>query len=334
MKLKFYWLAPIVFITLFSCNEQDKTKRPAGDQLDTIIALKKSLPYTEQDSIALLQLTKKLYEWNETDNNDDFFSPLQRTETDTVYASLDMNFHKQKLGEMRSSGLFTEGFIKNYNKIALLIDNGMRDGSLKWNIGEMPPFGNGANPWCNCQDQRDDFLSKLYIMHLQADNGGLFYNWADGSGGTPYNIKALKEGKQWKINYMEGFDYNSFERRIEEGKGLTGKWGNEMVVLNIGETTLAFEYHGQCVYFYPLKKISNTEFEMIWARDMDCKFDNGTKETFGIKETPQLGKPFAKFTLKNKTLHVEYYYKEWVRKYSEQVQSGVFSENYKRNNQL
>ena len=129
---------------------------------------------------------------------------------------------------------------------------------------------------------------------------------------------------------MEGFDYVSFERRIKEQNAFTGKWKNEMVSLSIGDSSLAFEYHGQCVYFYPFRKISNTEFEMIWARDMDCKFDNGTKETFGLKKIPQLGQPFAKFTLKNKTLFVEYYYKEWVKKYTEQVQDKVFTEKYTR----
>ena len=333
MNMKFFWLAPAIFTMLLSCNESDKTKRAAGEQQskpDTVVAQQPSMPYSAQDSIALLQLTKNLYKWNQTDHNDDFFSPLQKAETDTVYAGLDMKLHGQKLRDMRSSGLFTEGFIANYHKIALLIDAGLKDGSLKWVIGELPPFGDRTNPWCNCQDFANDFINKLYIMHLQPENGGVFYNWGDGGGGTPYNIKALKEGKQWKINFMEGFDYGSFERRIKEQNAFTGKWKNEMVSLSIGDSSLAFEYHGQCVYFYPVRKISNTEFEMIWARDMDCKFDNGTKETFGLKKIPQLGQPFAKFTLKNKTLFVEYYYKEWVEKYTEQVQDKVFTEKYTR----
>jgi hypothetical protein len=216
MNMKFCWLSLTILITLLSCNESDKSKRPAVDQQvkqDTVVAIKKSVFYSPEDSIALLELTKSLYKWNQINNNDDFFNPLQRKETDTAYLGLDMNWHMQKLREMKHSDLFTESFISNYNKIALLIDAELKDGSLKWNIGELPPFGNGANLWCDCQDFADDFLNKLYIMHLQPEKGGIFYNWADGSGGTPYNIKALKVGKKWKINYMEGFDYGSFERQ-------------------------------------------------------------------------------------------------------------------------
>lgn len=333
MEMKFCWLASFILIVISSCNEKGKSKQPASPQqvkLDSVVVPQKSMSYSAQDSVALLKLTKDLYQWNQTGNNDDFFSPLQKETTDTVYAGLDMNLHKQKLEAIKRSGLFTETFISNYNKIALLIDANMKDGTLQWIIGELPPFGNGTNPWCNCQDVPDDFLRKLYIMHLQAEDKGIFYNWGDGSGGTPYNIKAVKENNQWKINYMEGFDYDSFVRGIQEQIGFTGKWQNDMVVLNIGESSLAFEYHGQCVYFYPVKKISDTEFEMIWARDMDCKFDNGTRETFGLKKVPQIGKPFAKFILKDKTLYAEYYYKEWVEKYTKQVQDHVFTIKYVR----
>lgn len=289
------------------------------------------MPYSSQDSIALLQLTKNLYKWNQRDDNDDYFSPLLKEKNDTAYVGFDMKLHKQKLQKIRGSGLFSETFISSYNKIAMTIDAKMKDGTLRWKTGELPPFGNGANLWCNCQDVPDDFLSKLYIMHLREEKDGIFYNWAWGED-IVYNLKALKENNQWKISEMEGFDYNSLVSTFQNQNDFTGKWANGMVTLNIGETSLAFEYHGQCVYFYPIKKISNTEFEMIWARDMDCKFDNGTKETFGLKETPKPGKPFAKFNIKKGTLYAEYYYAEWVKRYTAQIQENVFTPEYSRKN--
>lgn len=106
------------------------------------------------------------------------------------------------------------------------------------------------------------------------------------------------------------------------------KWTNTKATLHIIEKGLAFEYHGQCMYFYPIKKISANEFEMIWSKNMDCSFDNGTNNTFNLKDFPTIGKPFAKFKLKNDILYAEYYYKDWVKKYTEQVSENVFTSKY------
>jgi len=330
-EIKSLALTTIIIIILGGCNPNSTSKHTAP-QKDTATAQKKATPYSFQDSIALLQLTKKLYQWNQIDDNDDYFSPLQKDKSDTVYFGLDMKLHQQKLKKLRISGLFSETFISNYNKIAMAIDEKMKDSTLQWKIGELPPFGNDANLWCNCQDVPDDFLGKLYIMHLKEEKDGIFYNCAWGDG-MVYNLKAVKVNNQWKISKMEGFDYNSLAGTFQKQNDFTGKWANKMVTLNIGETSLAFEYHGQCVYFYPVKKISDTEFEMIWARDADCKFDNGTKETFGLTAVPKLGKPFAKFTIKNGVLYAEYYYAEWVKRYTAQVQNNVFTPEYSRKNE-
>jgi hypothetical protein len=103
--------------------------------------------------------------------------------------------------------------------------------------------------------------------------------------------------------------------------------------LHITNEGLAFEYHGQCMYFYPIRKINDNEFEMIWAREMDCKFDNGTDNTFGLKKVPIIGKPFVKFKLKNNILYAEYYYNDWVKNYTEKVQEDVFTVKYFRKNE-
>eukprot|EP01133_Synstelium_polycarpum_P011792 gene11792-13752_t len=307
-----------------------KWKALAIQPQEKTVATKNTVLNSEQDSITLLQLTKQVHQWSQ--NNDNDFIPLQKATSDTAYAGLDMTLQQQRLDGLRRTGLFAESFISNYNKIALAIDSKMKDGSLQWNIGDLPPFGNGTNPWCNCQDVPANFLNKIWIMRLNVKGNTASYAWAWGNG-TGGDIKAVKENNQWKVMYMDGFDQQKFIDNLQSTNDFTGKWKNEMVVLNIGKTSMAFEYHGQCVYFYPIKKISDTEFEMIWARDMDCKFDNGTNETFGLTKVPQSGKPFAKFSLKNKVLYVRYYYKEWVEKYTKQVQDKVFTPEYLRKNE-
>ena len=77
------------------------------------------------------------------------------------------------------------------------------------------------------------------------------------------------------------------------------------------------------MYFYPIKKINENEFEMIWIKDMDCSFDNGVNKTFGLKKVPEIGKPFAKYKLKNNIL---------LQRLGKKVQKDVFVDKYYRKN--
>lgn len=304
-------------------NSQKKENKTDADTTNITI---------KNDSIALVELTKKLLKWAEKDSEGDF-NPLKNKSTDSIYSEIDIPLHKKRLKELKNTNLFSKDFIANYDKIALKINSEFKNGTLKWNVGELPPFGFGASPWCSCQDFPDDFLNKTRIKYLEINNNTANYDWGFGTDDL-YSIKAVKENDVWKISYLQGFDYNGYVSSFQQSSDFTGKWQNGMVSLNVGKTSLAFEYHGQCVYFYPIRKISDTEFEMIWSNEMDCKFDNGTSETFGLKDVPQIGKPFSKITLRNNVLHVKYYYKEWVAKYSAQIEDVFTSEYYKAEEDL
>lgn len=316
----------IVIFLLQACNDKKSLTQTSAEK--TVEVVDSVNVHANNDSVALLQLTKDLYIWHESSKTADF-NPLLKNETDTVYSEIDIKEHKQTWNKLQKTNLFSDVFLKNYNAIALKINEGLKNKSMIWNVGELPPFGYGANPWCNCQDRPDDFADKIWIMQLQINNNTASYNWSWGNG-LVYRIKAVKNEDKWLIDYMEGFDYNDFVNSFQQANNFTGKWQGGIVSLSIGETSLAFLYHGQCVYFYPVKKLSNAEFEMIWARDMDCKFDNGTAETFNLKEVPEIGKPFAKFTLKNNTLQAVYYYKKWVAAYTSKIQDRVFVDEYSR----
>lgn len=310
-------------ITIIACEKSEKTKilDDQKPRTDSAIVDKNS------DSIALLKLTKNLYDWEENKSKTEDFPTFQKNKTDTFYSGIDLPQHKLRLQDLKNSNLFSEKFISNYDRIANSIDLELRKGTMVYNIGELPPYGNGANPWCNCQDGPDGFLDKIWIMNLAIKDNVASYNWSWGEG-LVYHIEAIKENNDWKILKMEGFDYDSFIKTFQKNNEFTGYWQNGLVTIGVYDTSLNFEYHGQCMYSYPIKKISETEFEMIWSRDMDCSFDNGTDRKFGLKNVPEIGKAFAKFSLKNKILIVDYYYKDWVSKYSEEVQEGVFTSEF------
>lgn len=285
--------------------------------------------YRDADSLALLQLTKKLYHWVEEESRLGDFEPYLTEPNDTVYAGVDLKVHQQRLKEIEETGFFTQTFIGNYDTIALAIDKEIKAGKLVWDVGELPPFGNGASPWCNCQDVPDNYADKIWIMHVSVHKDTASYNWSWGNG-LVYHIKALKEKGVWKIDHMEGFDAEAYARSFVYTNNMEGRWENGFVRIDIDDEFVTIWYHTQCVYFYPIRKIDVQTVEMIWDRDMDCKFDNGTNRAFGLKRVPEKGKPFAKFTLQGNMLHADYYYKEWVQQYAKQVQDDVFTPAYSR----
>lgn len=185
--------------------------------------------------------------------------------------------------------------------------------------------------WIKSQETPEKFVTKN-IHQTDKNNASVDIYLNYGGKDEPLSKVILaKENNNWKITDIQFINQQEI---TTASKTIDGKWSNTMVTLNIGDESLAFEYHGQCVYFYPIRKISATEFEMIWAREMDCKFDNGTAETFGLKNVPVIGKPFAKFTLKNNVLQATYYYPEWVKKYTEKVENNVFTADYFKNEVL
>lgn len=181
--------------------------------------------------------------------------------------------------------------------------------------------------WINAQDTPDSFSTRnIKKSNAHSATLDIYVNY----GKTDEKLATVhleKENNFWKITAI---NKKQEESPAQEKSDISGSWQNSMVQLDIGKEQLAFLYHGQCVYFYPIRKINEKEFEMIWARDMDCKFDNGTKETFGLNTVPEIGRPFAKLKLQNNILYATYYYKEWVKKYTEQVQDNVFTTKYFR----
>lgn len=184
--------------------------------------------------------------------------------------------------------------------------------------------------WLKSQEHPDSFSVKN-VKKINDNKASLDIYENYDEAGTPLSKVFLeKEKSMWKITEIK---FINREEKPTEKVDFSGKWHGGIVKLHIDNDTLGYEYHGQCMYFYPIKKINENEFEMIWAKDMDCSFDNGINKTFGLKKVPEIGKPFAKYKLKNNILYVEYCYKEWVKKYAEKVQKDVFADKYFRKNE-
>lgn len=196
---KFTPVTLILGLLLAGCNQANNTKHPT--------AKVKGLNSTN-DKEDLQRLVRDLYQWHETDSLHEDFEPIA-DDQDSIYVGIDLERHKQRLTELKQTGLFAEEFLNNYNKIALTIDRELKSKKLKWSVGDLPPFGNNANPWCNCQDNPDNYWQTLTINRIAFNNNTTSFIWTWGDNFT-YKVKALKENNDWKISYLQGFDFEDF----------------------------------------------------------------------------------------------------------------------------
>jgi len=194
---------PFLIITfgliLAGCKQADKTTASAPAQTQ---------PPAPDDPEQLQQLVRNLYEWQETKSVHEDFVPLEQ---DSTYTGLDLPKHRQRLEELKQTGFFADSFLETYNQIGLTIDEGLKSKKLQWLVGEMPPFGNDANPWCNCQDFPEQYWKTITVQQLKIEEQTARFIWTWG-GDVAYNVQAVKEDNQWKVAYLQGFDARAFNQ--------------------------------------------------------------------------------------------------------------------------
>ncbi|MBP7499912.1 MAG: hypothetical protein KA796_08625 [Chryseobacterium sp.] len=312
----------VISILIFSCKDKpEPVEVTKSEKIDSVKI------ETKDDSANIKKAGSSFYDWYF--NND--FNDYEIVKNKNGKALLDSATYFKKL---RNLGTISERFI---NKEKERLSTCSKFLATKYfddyNSADAYTFDDYCPDlyfmyWIKSQERPEKFVAKD-IKQIDENNASLDINLNYGGKDEPLSKVILaKENNSWKIVDIK---FSNQQETPITPKTLNGNWSNAMVTLHISDDGLAFEYHGQCMYFYPIRKISATEFEMIWAREMDCKFDNGTKETFGMKNVPVIGKPFAKFTLKNNVLQATYFYPEWVKKYTEKVQDNVFTADYFKN---
>lgn len=171
------------------------------------------------DKEQIIQLVKQVYKWHDADSSKNDMVCLTDL-ADSIYVGVDMEKQKLRSQELRNTGLFSDEFINNYYKIAETIDQNLRNKKYgdEWLVGDLPPFGSGADAWCKCQDYPyDNPWDKINIKFISLDDekSTLTWTWGDTEWGKgfEYEVRVVKEGGLWKVSYLEGFDYEKFPRK-------------------------------------------------------------------------------------------------------------------------
>jgi hypothetical protein len=190
----------IAVLFLTNCSNSNSSRH--ADKVDNVSCSK-------SDSIEISTLIKNMYRWYETKSSKGEFIPTTKNPKDTIYSGIDWKAHENRMNELIKTHFFAKDFLDNYQKIASHIDNELKQGHSEWRIGELPPFGTDANPWCNCQDYPDNYWNKLTITDIKMLKDSANFKWTWG-GNFYYSVKVKKELGVWRISYLEGFDYKNY----------------------------------------------------------------------------------------------------------------------------
>lgn len=164
---------------------------------------------TEIDTVGLTSFIRNVYKWHETKSSQIDFEPTTGQEQDSLYIGIDWDKHKKRLHELEATNFFSKDFLDNYNKIAETIDKELKTEAGKWFVGELSPYGNDANPWCDCQDNPNNYWTTLKLLKVQKENNDIKFSWS-WDDNPHYTIIATKINNSWKIKYLQGFDYKEY----------------------------------------------------------------------------------------------------------------------------
>jgi hypothetical protein len=157
-------------------------------------------------------MVRKMYIWHEANfKNANDFPPANINRGDSLHRGLNWMLHKQTVQTLTASDFFTIAFITNYESIASYMENRLKDGSVKWGNGDLPPFpAMESDPWCNCQDFPNHWdWNRIILLDLHISNDAASFAW-DFGGAKKYAMTARKEKGQWRIDTMAGFTLKNY----------------------------------------------------------------------------------------------------------------------------
>ena len=171
-------------------------------------------PATLNDQEQVKSLLIRLYKWKDAHLSGSDFEPVS-DEKNSKYVGIDLDKHAARLDVLKRTAFFSDKFLANYDSIAKAIDRKLKSGELEWSVGDLPPFGNDANPWCSCQDYPSaNPWDSIVISINSIDDKTALLSWTwgdpDWADSFSYNVRAIKSDDGWKISYLQGFDSNNF----------------------------------------------------------------------------------------------------------------------------
>jgi hypothetical protein len=209
----------ICTLFLFRCTESNKPKT-ATDTIKTL-RVQEMPDEKNSDKEEIQTLVRKMLSWSNSKDVIELLPVVTAGNEETV-VGLDLRRHQSDLEKLKRTGYFSTEFIESFHQIILKLDEQTKKGKYdKWSLGELPPynFASDASPWCNCQDVPYDTPDpysqvEVYVTTLSKTTGALYWKWGKLAANVPkdwrdfsYQFKVSKEDGQWKIAYLQEFDF-------------------------------------------------------------------------------------------------------------------------------
>ncbi|GIJ93143.1 hypothetical protein [Capnocytophaga stomatis] len=193
----------LTFVALIACKQQSKGGKATGNES------KNTAQSVQNDSLALLNLTRNAYKWLENEYSYEDFIPTADP-NDTLFNGIDFAIHDAQIHKLEKSGFFGRDLINLYDEIGQNIDFALREHHVKWAVGDISPFSRGTNDWCMCQDiPSPDYYERMTIENIKIKDDVANFQWQWGEpswGDFTYKVRAKKEDGKWKISWLEGFE--------------------------------------------------------------------------------------------------------------------------------
>lgn len=199
----------ILALLFFGCNQED-TKT-------TSVLEQKTLSQID-DKEQIYNLIRHVFSWADSQSSITLV-PVLSDSKNSVYIGLDLEKHKQNLVKLHQTNFFATEFIQNYNQIILTLDKGLRSKKYdQWLVGNLPTFSfaNGWNPWCCAQGDCLEEAFQIEIIKLDSSAGEFIYKREKDSSWRDFIFRIKKENGNWKISYLQGFDYKNGTKRDGE----------------------------------------------------------------------------------------------------------------------
>lgn len=193
------------------CNQKGNATIIKKNDFVKIDTLEKS-----NDKKEIQELIRQLYKW-ENKNKITIGQLAVTDENDEIVIGFDTIKNLEFVDMFRKTKLFSEVFLSNYQRIVKTLDQKIKSKEMEWLAGDMPPYGNGSNPWSNCQDvPYAEHWNKIEITFIAMNqfDATLTWTWGESewSKNFSYKVKVVKEKQKWKIAYLQGFDFDEITK--------------------------------------------------------------------------------------------------------------------------
>jgi hypothetical protein len=157
------------------------------------------------DSLQICSVLQKMYKWH--DANGQNIPDFEIIVKDTLQVGVDTTELVVALNELKKTNFFTDNFLKNYEQIGRQTDYKLKHDSVKY-LNEINFSFQDADPWTFFQDDAGKYWDSLKIRRfaINADTASLRWSVDLVADTLGYLVKLKRENKEWKIDYLEGFD--------------------------------------------------------------------------------------------------------------------------------